>query len=906
MSRVVTESALRAIAARALADENPGRVIAVAAVPQWDGPEELGTDDGSVEVHPCVSVLALRELLAGLDSGDDRSVILLTSLPEQELGDEVLARLWRHRIHQPSGWEAAMDLFSVDRMEPALADHRWLVDLLVEVAPARGYPPPKGGFLDLDTAWRSLFHFGLRLETDDPRAEDLLRWGESDTARSVLQGRIEEAAPAVAERLARTAGPMARHVVRLASTGQGEDLVPLGLLCDALWSDRLEDDTRVTTARVRLEGPVGERGLTGSVARGWGQAAVELVKRAHGVSDDATLQRWLTRAEVVLAGELDAIDLAFASDVLPTSFEQRMGRAGQALQAVLEGDSDDGPLPPLRRAVEDVRGHLRARDGDDADRVVRLQMAERLVRWLDARTDATTFSDLAEAATAFVQEGAWVDRAREALGHGETVPVLAEAYGQILGRVDALRAERDRGFAEKLAQWSAVEPSDRAPILPIERVLDEVVVPTARRHPVLLLVLDGWSHSEATRLAEDLRRIGWVRHGPTVAEHPIVVSALPSVTSVSRTSLFSGRLAHGTQADERRNWSEHDGLNTVSRGKPPRLFHRRDLGTSSGHIAPDVRDAILDIDVRVVGAVVNALDEHLDKGGQLRLADGLQGIRPLRPLLDAAMEAGRAVILASDHGHVLEAGSSVELHGGSGERWRPNHPPQEEGEVELRGPRVLMDDGSIIVPATEGLRYISAEKRGYHGGATPQEVLCPMLVLAPPGVELEGWEQMDLYPPPWWELEAEPLRLQDLAVAPTRAGRRDEPIPEPTVDPDGQGQLFGAPSPTQEPEEPEVPSWISELLSSPILEGQKEAAGRQSLGDEDLAAFLQTLDAAGGVAPVQALARTLGLPMSRVFSKLAALKRMVNVDGYTIVAIEGDRTVRFDRERLVRQFRLDT
>ena len=57
--------------------------------------------------------------------------------------------------------------------------------------------------------------------------------------------------------------------------------------------------------------------------------------------------------------------------------------------------------------------------------------------------------------------------------------------------------------------------------------------------------------------------------------------------------------------------------------------------------------------------------------------------------------------------------------------------------------------------------------------------------------------------------------------------------------------------------------------------------------------------------PVQALAQELSLPITRVFSKLAALRRMLNVDGYSVVNVEGERTIRFDRERLIHQFGLD-
>lgn len=903
MTAVIDESMIRAIAGRARSESNGHQVIAVASQPHWDGPDEVEADGGPVEVRPCPSVLAVRELLSELNPEEDRQVVILTPVSREELGLEVLARLWRQKIIRPLGWDAVQQLFRVHRMDPKLADHRWPVDLLVKVAPSRGYPPPPSGFLDVDRAWRELLRHGLRLEPASSSPEDLLRWGERDEARAALQGPVGGDREQVASWLERTVGPVAQHVIRLVGEGRGADLVPLGLVCDVLWDDGLEEESAVTTARVRFEGPLGARGLTGEEARSWAQAAVRLVWRAQKLSDDAARQRWVSRAESILSNDLGATELAYASDVLARAFEQRLARAGEALQRALEDGSPEA-LGRLHESVEWVASHLRAEDADGADRVARLRMAERLVRrvqWAEGQEDA---ADLPEAGRGFANEGAWVDRAWEAIRHGETAPALAEAYGEILERIDAIRLERDERFAAHLAEWSSVEPSGRKPLLPVEDVLDEILVPIARETPVLFLVLDGWSHPEALQLEEDLSRAGWVRQGPVKDGHPLVVSALPSVTSVSRTSLLSGTLAHGNQDDERRHWTEHEGLRSVARGSEPNLFHRRDLSAVEGHIAPEVRDAILDPGGRVVGVVVNALDEHLDKGGQLRLAEGLQGIRPLSPLLDAAMEAGRTVVLVSDHGHVLEAGSKVELHAGAGERWRPNHPPASEGEVEIQGPRVLLDEGSIVVPTTERVRYMSAEKRGYHGGATPQEMLCPLLVITPPGRELADWEPWESLPPSWWRAEGErPHQETAVEDEPVEA---PQPAPKPSVDPDGQWQLFG----DDKPSEPEVaapgqPSWLAALLKSPMLQTQREAAGRQALNDEDVARLLQVLDAAGGVRPLDAVARDLGLSRIRVRSKLAALQRMLNVDGYDVVHLQADGTVRFDRDRLTVQFGLD-
>jgi hypothetical protein len=896
MTQPVTESMIRTVATQALRDADGPRVVAVHGPATWDGPLEVETEEGPVEVRPCVSVLAVREALSDLDGEEGRHLVILTPHDERELGSEVRSRLWRHRVHSPDSWGAAKDLFRADRMDPALGDHRWLVDLIVEAAPTRGYPPVPSGILDLDTAWKTLLRHVLRVDAERPTVTDLLRWGETDAARSALRRSVGEHLGEVAERLSRTAGPAAPHLLRLVKDGKGRDLVPLGLLCDLLWDESLPDDAAVTAARVRLEGPLGARGMTGEVARSWGQAAVRLVRRARELSQDDRRQGWVSRAEAILAAELDASVLAFASDVLPRGFDQRLAAAAAPLKAALESEAPEWAV--LRSAVSAVGAHLRALDGEGADRCARLVMAERLVRRLhEAEKDGP--GDLAEAARGFLVDGAWVDRAREVVSHGETIPELGAVYGEILERIDEFRAGRDRRFARALAGWSEVEPTGRAPLLPIERVLDEVVVPAATANPALLLVLDGWSHPEALRLERDLKEAGWIRQGPLEGEMPLVVSALPSITRVSRTSLLSGRLAEGTQEDERRNWSEHDGLRTLSRKGAPPLFHRRDLSVTEGQVASEVRRAILDRDQPLVGVVVNAVDEHLEKGGQLRLADGIQAIRPLRPLLDAAMEAGRTVILASDHGHVLEAGSEARQHGGAGERWRPNHPPAEEREVEIAGPRVLLDGGSIVVPETERIRYMSAKKRGYHGGATPQEVLCPLVIVTPPGVTFPGWGEWEPLAPAWWRLPRE-LSREDQEVEPEVRVRR--PIGPAPVDPDGQGRLFG--DPDEAAAEDSAPAWIQALLESPILAAQKEAAGRLALADEDLVRFLVTLDEAGGSLPLQALARAQETPVTRIRSKLAALRRMLNVDGYSVLS-EEEGAVRLDRKRLILQFRLD-
>lgn len=903
MARRVNASTVRALVEQALKEDGATRLIGVAATPWWEGPETIDAHDGVVvEVRPCVSVLAVREVLTEVLGDPQRRALILTEVEDGALGTEVLARLWRHRLYSPNQWEALKGLFRATDMDPALADVRWLVDLLVDVAPAGGFAPPKSGLLDLDTAWQTYIRYGLNIDSGRPRLADLLLWGEKDESRALLSQLVQEHIGDVADRLGGAHTDAVRHVLRLVGEGRGADLVPLGLVCDVLWGQRAGEGEGLTTARVRFEGTLGERGLSREDAGAWGEAAVSLVRRAHGLSgdEDTGRPRWANRAEAILESDLDALALAVNSDVLPRGFEQRLEAAGTALLGLLEERTDE----TARSAGEAVRSlgqHIRQDGAREQERVDRVRMAERIARRWGRGEPTRGTKDLAGAAQSFATDGAWLDRARETLGQGESGQALPRVYATMIERLDRERAERDLHFAKLLSGWSALKAGERAPLLPIERVLDAIVVPVAEQQRVLLIVLDGWSLPISLRLLEDLREPGWERLGPAESEHPVVVAALPSVTTASRASLLCGRLAVGGQDVERAGWEEHQGLREVSHRTPARLFHRADLGTTDGRIAGDVRNAILDADVQVVGVVVNAVDEHLDRGGQLRLAAGLDGLRPVGPLLDSAMEAGRVVVLVSDHGHVVQAGPRVTRPEGGGERWRPEPPPAADGEVHIRGPRVLMGKGSVVLPATEELRYISVQKHGYHGGATPQEVLCPLAVLAPPGKAVAGWSALPSLEPWWWREEG---RLVS-APAPTVTTRpADEQ--RPAVDAKGQGQLFeqGRAEP-QEPAQPDRPAWLRGLLRSPILAAQRAAAGRQNLPDDDVAELLLVLDRAGGVSRVNILAQHLGIPLSRVQTKASVLRRLLNVDGYTVVEVEGDGTIRFKRDLLISQFGLD-
>jgi hypothetical protein len=114
--------------------------------------------------------------------------------------------------------------------------------------------------------------------------------------------------------------------------------------------------------------------------------------------------------------------------------------------------------------------------------------------------------------------------------------------------------------------------------------------------------------------------------------------------------------------------------------------------------------------------VVNAVDDRLRTAQQLRDTWTIEAIRPLGGLLQAAREAGRIVILTSDHGHVWHRDGSSTAFPDAGERWRPASDTPGPGEVLVQGSRVrgLHEQTRIIVPWQEHIRYVAA-KNGYQG-----------------------------------------------------------------------------------------------------------------------------------------------------------------------------------------------
>jgi len=423
----------------------------------------------------------------------------------------------------------------------------------------------------------------------------------------------------------------------------------------------------------------------------------------------------------------------------------------------------------------------------------------------------------------------------------------------------------------------------------------------AKSQRVLLLVIDGMSQAVYRELSTDLLRHSWVELQREGVRGPgCLLAALPSITRVSRYSLLAGCLGEGGNADEKRAFAAHPALKKLATKFPPLLFHKADLQQpGSGALSARVREVMAEQQHRIVGAVINAVDDHLSSGAQLSVSWSVESISLLRQILEAARDSGRLVIFTSDHGHVLDHDMRYTKTNGEAERYKPVTEPVGAGEVRVKGPRVVQPGNEVILPWSEKLRY-TPKKMGYHGGGTPQELVIPVGVYRNAGETdpVPGWREVPRQQPAWWCLETS----EDLVTEPapkTRPKSASKPESAPAT-----GDLF-APHEGPKTRATERADWINGLFGSPVYRQMRSRAGRVPLDETQLRRLLTLLGEGGGQQMVGALVQALGLPVIRMNGFLAGAQKLLNVDGYPVLSIDrAAKTVKLNIESLKTQFEL--
>ncbi|MFC8419080.1 BREX-2 system phosphatase PglZ [Streptomyces coelicoflavus] len=958
-ARLSVSTVRQFVAARSKLCDGAVRVMLLRAAPQWDGAAEQPTVGGTrVRVAVAPSVLAVHEqILDHLEARvppEPRVLVVLTDRENTELDPGLLARVYGRRIRAVDNWEVVQEAFGASGLDTRLRGETWAAEALLDAAGSRAWRSIGRGVLSRDEALTRLARRRLRLDDDsgdtpavgvlpgeadrvDPVA--LFRWtltpGGPDLLRE-LRG-PEKAGLARFLAAPEQGGSTGRVITALVDADHGPDAAAYAVVCAALWG-HAEADHDLYRARGRAERWLGEQPpaqgdeldrLLASFARS-GEAYVrDLIDRGeHRLADPV-----LTRAAQLVA-QFGAQAAATASPLLPAGLDARFTAAGHALT--------DGSTEVVTDSVTALRAHaLATGDGETRARIERVRMAVRLRRWL-AGNPSEEIESMTDGTDRQIRELGWVDRALEHLeAGGDPDAVLADAYNRIGEQVRRTRRALDHAFSERLAAWTA-DGSSPGSLLTVESLLTRVVAPVVAEpgRRVLLLLLDGMSAAIAAELGHELRR-QWAEFDPLPGAHgaPVrraVAAALPTLTAVSRTSLFTGTLMKGDQNDEKRLFPQHP----CWQGAPAAVFHKDDLrGPDTGSpFSTALGEALADERMHVA-VVLNTVDDRLGK--EQKLGDGAWQageVSGLEPLLRAARANGMTVLLTSDHGHVVERRSSrLDATGGTigSARHRGPGGPVTPSEIALAGPRVVWPEpgSSIVALRDHDARYTSL-KAGYHGGATLAEFTIPLLALLPFGAEPpKEWRELGDPAPLWWSDEtgietesgAEAVTSSGAAAptaTPSRPGAKQSKKAAP---PQAEGVIslfdeeeltpLASPKPADPAPKPEAPSTqaqppavalVERLVATELYAAQLDLLARKPREPSVLPKALVALVEAGTL-PMTALAERAGQPASRAPGFAATLAQLLNYDGAQILEILPDnRTLRLHRAQLIEQFGLRT
>ncbi|MET7767447.1 BREX-2 system phosphatase PglZ [Nocardia sp. NPDC005366] len=896
--------------------------------PVWEGDPVLALADGRhARVVVAASPLSVHEMVlahAREIDPDPRLLVVLTDVEEHDLDPAILARTHRGRVYTVDRWDIVRETFGANAIDPRLKRDGWACEALLDAAGAHGWPIElAGGTLSRTPALAALAarRLGLGAVGDRIDPQTLLDWSQRPGGSGLLLDLRAPEREGLAQFLSEKeqSGATGRMLTALAHTGHGPEAIAYGLLCAALWQHAIPSNA-VYQARGRVERWLGDQPpavgealdrLLAAFGRTCEEYVRDLLVKArtaaelHDEADESARQARkiadtvLTHADL-LVRQFGAGEAASSSPILTTGLEARFTAAGNALGR--------GQLDEVDAAVTRLREHDLA--PDHRVRISRVRMAQRLTRWLHTDPDPTT-DTVAGALNRQIRDTAWADRALDYLdAGGDEDAALRVAYHALITRAREVRREFDREFAKTLAIWTD-SGSDPGSMLTVETFLHRVVRPLAATDRVLLIVVDGMSAAIATELAGELRST-FAEYDPLPGEgkpyRRTMAAALPSLTAVSRTSLFAGKLMKGDQKTEQRVFPEHKFWGA----KTARVFHKNHLRSEPGdRFGQDLQAALADRDCHVA-VVLNTIDDRLAK--EAKLDDSgweAREIGDLRALVSAAAGHGMVVLITSDHGHVIDRhGVSVEAAEVGSARHRlpaAEHDRLADAEIALRGPRVVWPEpGASIVALWDNDSRYTTQKAGYHGGASLAEITIPVLAFLPFFTDPpKGWRELGDQRPVWWkdpsdvvpEVPSRPIAPQvakrverKVQQALTNQISLDIPLPsEPSLEP-----VSSALSP--------VDTLVAQLLASEVFEAQLEQLARKPTITKLEKAIRALLD---GPQSTTALAQRVGDPPTRASGFAAILGQLLNVDGIQVLETLGDgRTLRLHTGRLRDQFGL--
>ena len=337
-------------------------LVAIGMSSHWSAGETVEINSARWPVRQCDSVLSLGLALTELEEEGGRGVVL-TSLSEGDLPEDMLARVLGRRLHRLDPWDSVLALFGADHLDPRVPRDDWLAQLLIATAPADGYNPCQGNTLDADTVWLSLFQRFLEFDEDVIDAKALLRWLLQPRRAANWQRLDSDHRYVFLAEFTKRAGGLSPLFLSVVESGHAESLLALGLVCEVLFEENGAIRPGRELAVGRMERYLGGKPLDPGLGVRWFHLAMEVLREL----DADAAQKHLARAQSLL----DAMQISEAageSQLLQQGLEHRLVEFANALNAALD---EPGKIRDAEAAFDRVRAHhLSPMHGERVERLV--------------------------------------------------------------------------------------------------------------------------------------------------------------------------------------------------------------------------------------------------------------------------------------------------------------------------------------------------------------------------------------------------------------------------------------------------------------------------------------------------------------------------------------------------------
>lgn len=319
---------------------------------------------------------------------------------------------------------------------------------------------------------------------------------------------------------------------------------------------------------------------------------------------------------------------------------------------------------------------------------------------------------------------------------------LVYLNGESMGGLAGVREKMQPAFQEwMLGKYASLYNQPPDPPVMVHHIPRSIAARLAQDADArtALLVIDGLSLSQWVILKEVLK----VQTGGMRFEEQSVFAWVPTLTSISRQAIFSGKIplffpeSIRTTAKEPAKWRN--------------FWEAKDLSPDSFQffkkVSPDDMGAICgeleNPDLRVLGLVVNTVDDIMH-GMQLGMAGMFGQVQQwaqtgfLAELLSLLTDNGYSVLLTSDHGNTEAVGIGNPAEGDlaetRGQRLRTYSSDEMRRKIAEQYPEALVwpqvglpnDIYPLIAP--DGAAFIDKGKSAVsHGGTSIEEVIVPYI-----------------------------------------------------------------------------------------------------------------------------------------------------------------------------------